>query len=311
MIDLAPLQWQFAGLPAALRWQINHRLLPRWHWFHWAPARLTIYDAFGGAGDTLLTAIVCRHVRQRFPQVRLNCLTPNPDLLLLDPHIDTLNAPEDYLCVWHWYLDLIERKDPHENVLAGTFRQLGIADYEYKARVYLSAEERRAGRQRLEFSKRPVITFNTLSKEPVKNWLSERWHELVGRLRADFDLVQLGDDAEPEFAGVRRFAGQLNRRESMAVLASASLHLGPDSFLTHAANGLDVPAVVLYGGSRTPANSGYAANLNLFRAMPCGPCQIHASRGEVCAFDIACMRDITTDEVCAAVQELSRRGRPT
>jgi ADP-heptose:LPS heptosyltransferase len=307
MTDLTRLRWPHHGLVAAIRWHLNE-WLTRWpRLLNLLGARLTIFDAFGAPGDTLLTAIVCRHLKQRFPRIRLNCLTPNPELLLRDPHLDSINEPESYLCVWQWYPGLIERKDASENVLAATFRHLGFRAYEYRARVHLSEEELTRARQRLDPTVKPVLTFNTRSKEPVKNWPLASWSALLDRLRHDFDLVQLGDATEPEIAGVRRFAGQASLRESMALLACARLHVGPDSFLMHAANGLDVPAVILFGGSRTPANCGYLENLNLYVPMPCGPCWIHAKRGEVCAYDIECMKRISVEAVEQAARQLWTR----
>ena len=88
----------------------------------------------------------------------------------------------------------------------------------------------------------------------------------------------------------------------MAVLAQSRLHIGPVSFLMHAANGLNVPAVIIYGGRETPANSGYAENENLYTAIECSPCWIHDSRGQVCPRHIECMERITPEEVLAAVK---------
>ena len=101
-------------------------------------------------------------------------------------------------------------------------------------------------------------------------------------------------------------AGKLSMRESMAVLAQARLHIGPDSFLMHAANGVGVRSVILFGGSRTVENSGYAENVNLFVPMPCGPCYIHESRSETCAHGIECMQRITVTMVHDAVRRLLR-----
>jgi ADP-heptose:LPS heptosyltransferase len=117
--------------------------------------------------------------------------------------------------------------------------------------------------------------------------------------------VHLGDAREPVIDGVHRLAGRLRLRESLSVLAHARVHVGGDSFLMHAANGLDVPSVIVFGGSRTPANVGYAANINLFAPMPCGPCWIHRVNGERCGQALACMAVITPAAVVGAVARLT------
>jgi ADP-heptose:LPS heptosyltransferase len=93
------------------------------------------------------------------------------------------------------------------------------------------------------------------------------------------------------------------------VLAVARLHVGPDSFLMHAANGLGVPSVVIFGGSRTPENLGYRENTNLFVKLPCGPCWIHESQGGRCEHNMECMALITPEAVFAAVENLFEKTK--
>lgn len=304
--DIASLQRKTTGLVAKVRWHVNNILIENL----WLPnllrARLTIFDAFGAPGDTLLAAIVCHHVKQSYPHLRLNLLTPNPELVSRDPDIGEINRPESYLCLWHWYLDHIIHKDARSNVLEPAFKKLRIRNPEYRARVFLGEEELKAGAALIEKTGLPVLAFNTLSKEPVKNWPLESWLELVEKLRGRFELVHLGDDREPVVPGVQRFAGRLDMRQSMAVLAAARLHAGPDSFLMHAANGLGVPSVIIFGGSRTPDNLGYSENTNLLVKMPCGPCWIHESRGEHCEHGLECLHKITVAEVHDAILKLAR-----
>ena len=76
-------------------------------------------------GDTLLTAIVCRHIVEHYPGIQINCITPNPSLIKEDPHIHRLNGPETYVSLRHWYLELIEHKQGTINVLAESMRSLG------------------------------------------------------------------------------------------------------------------------------------------------------------------------------------------
>lgn len=305
--DLASLQRQTTGTAAAVRWHVNRFLTRNLRLLDLCGARLTVFDAFGAPGDTLLAAIVCRHVKQHYPRLRLNLLTPNPELVAHDPHIDEINQPESYVCFWQWYLDHVIHKESSVNILEPAFRHLCIPKPEYRARVFLTDEEKEAGRRILGGAgELPLLAFNTLSKEPVKNWPLESWLSLLEKLRGQFELIHLGDGREPVVPGARRFAGKLGMRESMAVLAHAALHVGPDSFLMHAANGLDVRSVIIFGGSRPAESLGYPANINLFVKMPCGPCWIHESRGEHCVHNLECMARISAGEVYDAILSLAR-----
>ena len=60
----------------------------------------------------------------------------------------------------------------------------------------------------------------------------------------------------------------------------------------------------IFGGSRTPANLGYAANRNLFTELPCSGCWLTGHAGSECPHDLACMTAITPDAVLRAADEL-------
>ena len=64
-------------------------------------------------------------------------------------------------------------------------------------------------------------------------------------------------------------------RESAALLSKADFFVGPDSLLMHVANGLNIPSVIIFGGSRPVNCFGYPQNINLTSNPDCSPCWIH------------------------------------
>lgn len=285
-----------------IRWHVNHRirfllpLLSRWR------LKVTVVNGFGSPGDVLLTAMFVRNLKRHFPGLRINLVTANPELVLHDPSVESINGRETYFSIRFWYLDVLENKKAYTNVLAATCRLAGVHPFNYRAAVFLTDEEIRQAKIRAAIHSRPIITINVMSRELVKVWPLNHWQVLVDELRSHYSVVQLGAADEPFFSGVQRLAGQLSFRESMAFLSQSVLHIGPDSFLMHAANGVGTPSVIIFGGSRTPANVGYQENINLFRAIPCGPCYIHTSRGQHCEHDMKCMKEISPDDVLTAVR---------
>lgn len=273
-------------------------------------ARLTVEDGFRTPGDTLLTASVCRQLKERHPRLRLNLVTANPDIVAADPNLDEINGPPGRWHVRSWYYDLLLTKDGQTNVLAPTFRALGIRTYTYKARVYLTEDERAWARAALDGLPRPIITVNIMSREAVKVWPLPHWIEALDTLRSLGTLVQLGDATEPELPGLHRWAARTTRRQAMALLGEAALHIGPDSFLMHAANGLDVPAVAIFGGSRSVASLGYPGNANLADTPACSPCWIHTTEGQSCPHAVMCMTAIPPARVVDAARTLLARRLP-
>jgi ADP-heptose:LPS heptosyltransferase len=300
---MPPLSTKFA-------WHGNRLILRNLWLLNTVAGRLTVVDQFSTPGDTVMCGTICRAVKARFPRLRLNVITRNPDLLECDPAIDELNGPKGFCHLAFEYLGILEGRASKGNVLAPTLGAVGIREFKYKARIFLRPEELEAARRRLGPVDRPIVSINVMSKELAKVWRMDYWQELIRRLQEKFTLIQIGDDKEPSFPGVRSFGGKLSKRESMALIALAKVHVGPDSFLMHAANGVDVPSVIIYGGSRPAACLGYAENRNLYVQLECSPCWLHTTRNEHCPHEMKCMTMISVDEVHQAVIEQFQGGAP-
>ena len=85
-------------------------------------------------------------------------------------------------------------------------------------------------------------------------------------------------------------------RKSATTLSRASHFIGPDSLLMHIANGLNIPSIIIFGGSRPVDCFGYSENINLGSAPQCSPCWIHKGYEE-CENDFKCMAAILVEEV--------------
>lgn len=259
---------------------------------------LTVIDRLGAPGDALITANVIRCIKEKYSKLRINCITPHPDLIRLDSHIDTINQPETFYSFDSTYWELIVRKEKTQNIIEHNMLRLGIDKYDYKAGYYLSEEEKEWAKQKTSQFEKPILAICTKSKEPVKNWPEANWSELIQNLKDNFSIIQLGDDKEPSFEFVHRFAGKLSMRESAAILSKANYFIGPDSLLMHIANGLDIPSTIIFGGSRPVACFGYSENVNLQSTPECSPCWIHEGY-ESCGHDFMCMTAISVEEVIA------------
>lgn len=295
------------SLGRKLKWHCNNLVCRNLWLLGRTGGKLSVVNVFGSPGDTLLTGILCRSIKANWPGIKINCVTEQPELLQFDRAIDTFNKPIGAWRLNFDYLDLLAAKDPAMNVLEPVMRKIGINQYIYKCKVYLLDEEIRKAKTLVSELTRPILTFNIMSRETTKVWRLNYWRELIRTLAPRYTLVQLGDSSEPYMDEAISFAGKLSLRESMAVLSQARVHIGPDSFSMHAANGLDVPSVIIFGGSRTDKNAGYAGNVNLYEKMECGPCYLHSSKDEVCEFGVKCMDLITPEMVLRGVESLEKR----
>ena len=294
--ELKPLLYPFYRfypfkIFSKFRWWRNSQLkdlLPALNKNH---NQITVIDRLGAPGDALITANVIRCIKDNYPSLKVNCITPHPELIRLDPHIDTINQPETFYSFDSTYWELIVRKERSQNIIEHNMLKLGIDHYDYKATYYLSEEEKIWAKQETSQSDKPILAICTKSKEPVKNWPEANWLKLIQNLKANFFIIQLGDDKEPSFKDTYRYAGKLSMRESAAILSTANYFIGPDSLLMHMANGLDIPSTIIFGGSRPVDCFGYSQNVNLSSTPQCSPCWIHEGY-ESCDQELKCMKEI-------------------
>ena len=94
-----------------------------------------------------------------------------------------------------------------------------------------------------------------------KDWGFDRWQKVV--------------DSLPEIKWIQGAGGRLKRvdqidtksfRDACALLSRASLFVGTDGGLHHAAAALGIPAVVVWGGLIGPETLGYDTHTNLCKA---------------------------------------------
>jgi ADP-heptose:LPS heptosyltransferase len=225
--ELQPLLYPFhqsypLKLCSKFRWFRNSRLQSLLPHLNKKRKRLTVIDRLGAPGDTLITANVIRCIKENYSNLKINCITPNPELIRLDPHIDTVNQPESFYSFDSTYWELIARKEKSQNIIEHNMLKLGIERFDYKAAFYLSEEEKAWAKQETSQFKKPILAICTKSKEVVKNWPKENWQELVGSVMSKFSVIQLGDDKETTLSGTYRYAGKLSMRESAAILSYAS-----------------------------------------------------------------------------------------
>ena len=285
------------------RWHQNSKLKQKITKLNSLEYWLTIIDRLGGYGDTLITANVIFEIKKKYPDLKINCITPNPELLSYEKCIDKINGKESFYSFDSSYIEIVQRKEKSKNIVHHILEKIGINDGVYKARFFLDKSEIELGAKIVSKFNKPIIAFSTKSNEEVKNWPVEYWKKFISMISSRFTVLQLGDKKEPNIEGAIRFSGKLTIRESASILMNAFIYIGPDSLLMHLSNAFNIKCLIIWGGSRPVSSIGYPDNVHLSTFLPCSPCWIHSTNNELCEHQIQCMKEILPNLVLAKFYE--------
>lgn len=160
-------------------------------------------------------------------------------------------------------------------------------------------------------------TYSSIFKNMTKKcWDKDNFVALIRRL-SDADpnarfLIFSGpsDDANNQYImqhvdGRVKLVRESNLRRALAILRHCRLFICNDAALMHLASAVRVPIVAMFGPTDWKRLHPWSDNYQVVRRdLPCMPCFYYSSRPLRCVagIDYACMREISVDEVFAAVQ---------
>lgn len=296
--------------------------LPRWTWLHLRHGAPDSLLYFGVAiGDDLLCTAIARELKKRergsvwmmsnFPAL----FEGNADIdrvLPVDPTYERFARAARCSFPALDYAPIDEKRErsapPTRHIIAELCVRVGIQGT-IEARPYLHLTDAERANAVWAHGAIAVQSTGLAARWPMRNkeWFPERMQQVVDALARDFEIVQLGSATDPPLAGARDLRGKTSVRESASVLSQCRLYIGNVGFLMHLARAVDCPSVIIFGGREAPWQSGYSANANLHSPLPCAPCWLW----NTCAYDRACMKNISADHVVNAAREhLARSRRP-
>lgn len=136
-----------------------------------------------------------------------------------------------------------------------------------------------------------VQSSSTTYWTPNKNWTAGRMQQVVKELNSlGYQVIQLGIVEDEALDGAVDLRGKTTLREGAAILANVNLFIGLEGGLIHTARAVNCPAVVIYTGYTTPAETGYPENINLradsagescWSRFPCEHCKQSADAIQV------------------------------
>ncbi|MGH9451739.1 MAG: glycosyltransferase family 9 protein [Terriglobia bacterium] len=155
-----------------------------------------------------------------------------------------------------------------------------------------------------------------LTETRLKSWPPERFAEiarwLINRVGASIVLTGAGVDTDlneliANLSGVRclNLAGKLSLLQMIALLRRCDAYLTVDSGPAHMAAALGTPLVTLVGPAiieQTAPSAGRGPAIILYHRVACAPC--YGTPLMKSCRDNVCMKEITTDEVRLALEQM-------
>ena len=170
----------------------------------------------------------------------------------------------------------------------------------------------------------PFVLIVPFTTRPWKHWVEPRWASLAEQLReaSGLPVVMTGGPADHAAAdrlladaggALTDLVGKTTLGEAMGVVAEASLVLGVDTGLTHAAHAFRRPTICIFGPSGYSDPPTPMARMVRYE-LSCAPCTPRGGR-PTCGGAYTCMDLITGREVLKLARELlaaypPERGAP-
>jgi len=196
-------------------------------------------------------------------------------------------------------------------------RMLGLPTDGFEMAVHVGAEDAVGAADLLAAAGAAAgyFVFCPFTTRPQKHWLAARWAALALRLQAatGWPAVLLGgpDDVEAgaEIAAASggaaaNLAGRTSLLEAAAVIDRGRAVVAVDTGLGHMGIARRRPTLLLFGATLPYTDTARPDARVLYHPRACAPCR----RRPTCDGRFDCMRDISVDEVMAALRALPGVG---
>ena len=307
--------------------------------------RKVLFILGGGLGDILFSTPVIREMKKRWPKVHITfaCFPRFHAALEGNPDVDVIMAYPFPVADFGQFAahitleDYIDNEKPEsrkKHAVDIILDTVGLTCEDKELRLELGYLEREKAVLYM-MKARPRIGIQLSASAPVRSWPKKHVVEFSQKaVAAGFEIIWFGlpgesklpQDSRPQWLyDLTSCQPELTLRESIAMISTCDLFIGPDSGLTHCAGALGVPTLALYGPFASRLRTAYASSIKAIDAQPygalrgkqpCNPCYYSVRPGKTmfpengpCAEVGKCvvMESITPDEVLKKAKRFLRK----
>jgi len=156
--------------------------------------------------------------------------------------------------------------------------------------IFLSDKEKAWSDKQID---KPFILIEPNVKSTFIHTINKAWDKWDQLVKHDLPWLQVGNSSAKRYTN---WIETKTFREALAILNKASVFVGTDGGLHHAAAALGIPSVVIWTGFSSPRHLGYDTHRNIHDGSePCG------TYSGVCKHCLLKAKQITVEQVLDAV----------
>lgn len=258
-----------------------------------------------GIGDALWLTALARNFKAKRPNDDMIIVSSHPSLFKNNPDVygaissNTLEPTNSEI------IDVRLQFNPPIHAIDGYCQQLDIEPpYTRKNFIYLTESEVNFANKIIPRGLAIIAVQSQAGpwSRGSKDWLKEYYEEVIYHFtwhsKYRYKFLQIGGMSDTRLEGCQDFRGTV--RETAAILKKCIMFLGPISSGMHMASGVDIPALIIFGGRELPDAIALQDHRYLYSKTNCSPCWLV----EPCPFGKLCMKDITPDVVIKTMEEM-------
>jgi ADP-heptose:LPS heptosyltransferase len=279
---------------------------------------MIVYSNFGGLGDALLVQSIalqkakeigaCVGVAHPYPELigasqEIRHIAVSPTILKAKHALLRLKGKQLVETPMYYSKHFANDKASEQSILNWMSARAGLVEPLTKPFIpYISAKEDILKELGLWDTNYLIVQSQAKKDSPQKQYPMDKLKSVVARLKVEIFTIQIGQAADEDIGSDLDLRGRTSLKALMELLKNSKGLLGLVSFPMHLQAALEGDAVIIYGGSELPVQSGYPTFDNIFSHPECSPCW-----SKSCPYDLKCMKEIGEQVVVDACMKMIKK----
>lgn len=258
----------------------------------------------GAYGDVFLVDPILQAIKQKYEDCAIFLMSKVPDTLINSTYVDGLVDMHRHVpCELFIDLDYAYEKDFTTHIVDAYAKEANVEVNRKTGSVYATLEDHSVVEKFCKINN--FITLDISSTWKGKEWSIENYSKLCEMLKSSGEVVvaiglrsKFNDSINPSF----NYVNQLTPIQTAVLMSKAKFHIGHEGLLSHFAQALNLPHLILYGCTSPEyvSDMGLSSWNGIVTPLLCKGCRHRYAAGtsiNYCVRNHHCMEAILPDQV--------------